>query len=217
MRIISRHTLFFHTFAFDMEFMETNQDILFDRNSVEFVTVAAEYCAFLEGTASLSRPKFVDTTLKLLPLLYLKALLIPRCEIIGFEEPESYVTEEIYEGMRLHLARLMGEKDDYLEVFTPDMNYSEGPLTKSVSEDLSDIYQALKDFIFVFKLGVRESMHDSLALCRERFEEYWGQTLVNTLRALHEAKYQNPESAEEDESGHEPDTCGDPDCGCHSS
>lgn len=178
--------------------MEANQDILFTRNSVEFVTVAAEFCAFLEGSSGMGRKKFVDTTIKILPLLYLKALLIPACEVRGWEEPESYVTEDIYEGMRLHLASIMGEKDDYLEVFTPDMAYSEGPLTKSVSEDLCDMYQALRDFVFVFKQGVRESMYDSLALCRERFEEYWGQTLVNTLRALHEARYKNPDPEEDD-------------------
>jgi len=28
-----------------------------------------------------------------------------------------------------------------------------------------------------------------LAQCREHFVEYWGQTLVNTMRALHEVKY----------------------------
>lgn len=197
--------------------METNQDIIFDRNSVEFVTVAAEFCAFLEGSSGMGRKRFVDTTLKILPLLYLKALLIPECEVIGFDEPENYVTEDIYEGMRIHLASVMEEKDDYLEVFTPDMAYSEGPLTRSVSEDLCDIYQALRDFIFVFKQGARESMHDSLALCRERFEEYWGQTLVNTLRALHEAKYKHPDPEEETPDGSGSGFSEDPDYAGHPS
>lgn len=176
--------------------MKENQDIIFDRNTVEFVTVAAEYCAFLERSSGMERRIFVDTTIKILPLLYLKALLLPECEMTMFEEPETYVTEEGYERMRSHIAAIMKEKDDYLEVFTPDMAYSEGALTGSVAEDLSDIYQVLRDFIFVFKQGIRETMHDSVAICRERFSEYWGQTLVNTLRALHEAKFKDPDAEE---------------------
>ncbi len=181
--------------------MEEYQDIIFDRNSVEFVTVAAEYCAFLEKCQqqSIGRKRFVDTIVKLLPLLYLKATLIPECETIGFEEPDAYVTEESYERMRSVLAGIMGEKDDYLEVFTPDMAYSEGALPNFISEDLCDIYQALRDFIFVFRQGIHETMHDALAVCRTRFVDYWGQTLVNTLRALHEAKYKDPDTEEEEE------------------
>lgn len=181
--------------------MEEYQDIIFERNSIEFVTVAAEYCAFLEKCQQqpISRWRFVDTTVKLLPLLYLKATLIPPCETLGFEEPDAYVTEESYERMRATLADIMGDKDDYLEVFTPDMAYSEGALPNFISEDLCDIYQALRDFIFVFRQGVHETMHDALALCRERFADYWGQTLVNTLRALHEAKYKDPDEEEDSE------------------
>ncbi len=180
--------------------MEENQDIIFERNSVEFVTVAAEYCGFLERSSGMERVRFVDTAVKILPLLYLKALLLPECEVVGLDEPENYVTEDIYEQMRAHLASVMGDKDEYLEVFTPDMVYSETPLTRAVSEDLCDIYQALRDFIFVFKQGSRDTMHDSLALCRERFQEYWGQNLVNTLRALHEAKFGKPEEGYTEDS-----------------
>lgn len=176
--------------------MKENQDIIFDRNTVEFVTVAAEYCAFLERSSGMKRRIFVDTTIKILPLLYLKALLLPECEMTAFEEQETYVTEENYEHMRSHIVAIMKEKDDYLEVFTPDMAYSEGALTGSIAEDLSDIYQVLRDFIFVFKQGIRETMHDSIAICREHFAEYWGQTLVNTLRALHEAKFKDPDTEE---------------------
>ncbi len=181
--------------------MEEYEDVIFERNSVEFVTVAAEYCAFLERCAEqpIGRKHFVDTAVKLLPLLYLKASLLSPCETMGMEETETFVTEDGYERLRSVLASIMGEKDDYLEVFTPDMAYSEGALPNYISEDLCDIYQVLRDFIFVFRQGVHETMHDSLALCREYFEEYWGQTLVNTLRALHEAKYKNPDEEEEPE------------------
>lgn len=179
--------------------MENKSQVIFDRNTVEFVTVAAEFCAFLEQAESRKRSDFVDTTLKILPLLYIKASMLPPCEMLGDSEPETFVTEDDYEVIRLTLANLMGEKDDYLEVFLQDMVYSDTPIKKNISEDLADIYQDVKNFVSVFKLGFDETMHDSLALCKENFALYWGQTLVNTMRALHDVHYNHQdEEAEED-------------------
>lgn len=171
------------------EVMKKESQVIFDRNVAEFVTVAAEFCRYLEQAESVSRIQFVDTTLKLLPLLYLKAQMLPACEQIGDEAPENYVTEETYEVMRLTLSGLMADQDDYLDVFVSDMKYSDQPVARHISEDLSDIYQDIKDFVFVFRLGLNETMHDALAICRENFRLYWGQKLVNTLRALHEVRY----------------------------
>lgn len=178
--------------------MEKESQTIFDKNVIEFVTVAAEFCAFLERAESMKRSDFVDTSLKILPLLYLKASLLPPCERLGEEELETYVTEEVYEILRLNLAELMGEKDDYLDVFVEDMVYSDQPIKKCISEDLADIYQDIRDFIFVFQLGLNETMNDSLALCQENFGLLWGQKLVNTLRALHDVKYHQEEEEEEE-------------------
>ena len=115
----------------------------------------------------------------------------------------------------------MGEKDDYLDVFVQDMAYSDQPIKKSISEDLADIYQDIKDFIFVFQLGLNETMNDSLAICQENFGMLWGQKLVNTLRALHDVKYnQNDEEDENSEEEYnEPDNddycCGEKNFHCH--
>ena len=179
--------------------MEKESQTIFDKNVIEFVTVAAEFCAFLERAESMKRSTFVDTSLKILPLLYLKASMLPKCETIGDEAPETYVTEEIYEILRINLAGLMGDKDDYLDVFVQDMVYSDQPIKKSISEDLADIYQDLKDFISVFQLGLNETMNDSLVICKEHFEEFWGQRLVNTMRALHDVKYNSTEEDVMDE------------------
>ena len=180
--------------------MKKESQVIFDRNVVEFVTVAAEFCKFLEQAEGTKRSVFVDTSLKILPLLYLKTSLLPECETIGDEAPETYVTEETYEVLRMNIAGILAEKDDYLDVFVSDMKYSAQPITKYISEDLADIYQDIKDFIFVFQLGLNETMNDSLAICQENFRLYWGQKLVNTLRALHDVKYAQGED-EEDMNG----------------
>lgn len=178
-------------------FMENKEQVIFSRNTVEFVTVAAEFCAYLERAESLRRKDFVDTILKILPLLYIKASMLPECEMMSDTEPETFVTEDDYEVLRYSLASLMADKDDYLEVFMQDMQYSDTPITRLISEDLADIYQDIKNFVSVFQLGFDETMHDSLALCRDNFALYWGQTLVNTMRALHSVKF-NPSDEEEE-------------------
>ena len=201
--------------------MEKESQTIFDKNVIEFVTVAAEFCAFLERAKRMKRSTFVDTSLKILPLLYLKASMLPKCETIGDEALETYVTEEIYEILRINLSGLMADKDDYLDVFVQDMVYSDQPIKKSISEDLADIYQDIKDFIFVFQLGLNETMNDSLAICQENFGTLWGQKLVNTLRALHDVKYNQEEEEEvgNEEGFYEPsddtDCCEEDGCHCH--
>ncbi len=195
--------------------MKKESQTIFDKNVIEFVTVAAEFCAFLERAEGMKRKAFVDTTLKILPLLYLKASMLPKCETIGDEAPETYVTEEMYEVLRINLSDILAEKDDYLEVFLPEMAYSDQPIKKNISEDLADIYQDIRDFIFVFQLGLNETMNDSLAICQENFGMLWGQKLVNTLRALHDVKYnQEPDEEDEYESDNDHCHCDDEDCHC---
>ena len=166
--------------------MEKESQTIFEKNVIEFVTVAAEFCAFLERAEHMKRKAFVDTSLKILPLLYLKASLLPKCETIG------------------------------------DEVYSDQPIKKSISEDLADIYQDIKDFIFVFQLGLNETMNDSLAICQENFGLLWGQKLVNTLRALHDVKYNQQDENDEEDNEEENNELSDDDycceedgCHCH--
>lgn len=179
--------------------MKNRSEVIFDKNTIEFVTVAAEYCSFLEKTNEKCRDEFVDMALKLLPLLYLKASLIPLCERIGIDELEQSVSEDDYEFIRTSVKQVMGFQDDYLEVFTPDMQYSDGALTCEISEDMADIYQDVRDFVEMFKSENNITMNDALVICKEHFADYWGQKLVNSMRALHDVKY-NQHGEEDNEA-----------------
>lgn len=183
---------------------ENNSQVIFDKNAVEFVTVAAEFCGFMERVSDMKRRDFVDKSLKLLPLLYLKASLLPACERMEESDPETFVTETDYEVVQSSVASLLGEYDDFLEVFLDDMAYSDTPIHQNISECLADIYQPLKDFICVFQLGLEQTMNDSLAICRELFAEFWGQRLVNVMRALHDVKYRQLAHGEETEEESSP-------------
>ena len=164
---------------------------VYSKNVIEFVTVCREFCKWLEDGDIKSRKEFAGTSLKILPLLYLKTSVLKKPELILDDFLENFVTEDNYEYVRTRIKTIMGKFDDYLEVFTQDIQLSESPLTSSVSENIADIYQDIKDFILNYRTAVTEIMNDALAEVLNKFEIYWGQQLVNVLRAIHQAYYGN--------------------------
>lgn len=170
--------------------MQMEKSPVFDRNTVEFVTVAAEYCSFVEKAGECEPERMLDVLSKLLPLLYLKASMLDEVTVQGLYLEES-VSEPEYDALRSRLQAVLRENDDYLEVFVEEMKYSDTPVRRCISEDLADIWQALKNFVNSYRSGLSEVMEEAVAVVTDGFRTYWGQTLANTLRAVHSAKY-NP-------------------------
>ncbi len=168
---------------------------------IDFIRVAAEYCLFLEHLdGSTDRQTLLDRMTKFLPMIYLKATLLPELEMQGDEDLPEVVTEEDYNYVQHAVWNHLRADDSYLEVFTPDMQFSEEPLTANISEDLADIYQDLKNFVSVFADRNEPLMADAIARVRDHFVTYWGQKLVNAMRPLHELRFAEPtdEVGEED-------------------
>ncbi|MEG1574164.1 MAG: DUF5063 domain-containing protein [Bacteroidales bacterium] len=161
---------------------------IYGKNSVEFVTVCVEFCAFIERAPETKMIDFTTKAVKLLPLLYLKASLVEPEECYD-DYPERFVSEEFYNGIRYGIENVLGTQDAYLEVFIEGMQYSDTPITASISEDLADIYQCIKDFISVYRLGNDSTSRAALTACAESFREYWGQKAVNVMRPLHTLCY----------------------------
>ena len=178
--------------------VDEKKNVVYSRDTIELVTVAAEFCAYLEQSEGRKRKDFIDTVLKILPLLYLKASLLPAVE--GAEDflPEAFVSEQDYEFMRLTLGDIMGDKDDYLDFCNDEVRFSDEPAMKTISEDLADLYQALKNFVETYRIGIDENMYEAVAEVGCSFSLYWGQTLANALRALHRVKYA-PHQGDDDE------------------
>lgn len=165
------------------------EEIVYSNYTIDFARVALEYCAFVEKIKESNKLAFVDNMTKVLPLLYLKASIIPPIEQDYESTLEAKVTEDMYTKVLDSVAEVLGNDDLYLETFHPDIKMSDSPVAVKVSEDLADIYQDLGNFIAVFKNGQKETMNDSLSLCLDNFRQFWGQRLVNALRALHHIKY----------------------------
>ncbi len=172
-------------------------NVVYSRNVIEFVTVAGEYCNFLEKAGKSGTRDFLGKLQKLLPLLYLKVSLLPEFESDQEESPEKFVTELDYNLIRGKIAGITGEYDDYQEVFDSGMQFSESALTASISENLSDIFQDLKDFISLYQIGNETVMESGLWECQNNFKEFWGQKLVNCLRAVHQLIFSDIEFEEQ--------------------
>ncbi len=164
---------------------ESNTHYVYQEPAIEFVTVAVQVCLYLEQMAEHEKSDFIDKMLCLLPLLYLKARLLPKTneEMDGY--PERFVTEQEYEDLRLMVAQKLGSDDAYLEVFMEDMRYSDEPITAFISENIADIYQEIKDLACNYQTREEAVMNDALVSCLEGFEQHWGQKLLNVLRPLH--------------------------------
>lgn len=179
--------------------MEKENNPIYERNTLEFVTVALEFCTFVENAGNTGLFDFLDKAVKILPLLYLKATLLPEAEEEEDAEPELTVTEDMYESVRNRIAGLLGEKDSYLETFHPDMQYSDTPIAAFISENLADVYQDTGNFISLFRQGNEEVMLGAIVLCHKNFSEFWGQQLLNALKALHAVRYSDEEFLETNE------------------
>ncbi|MDR0614295.1 MAG: DUF5063 domain-containing protein [Dysgonamonadaceae bacterium] len=167
------------------------EDVVLSKYTEDFVRAALDYCIVMEKTGQGEKKLFVDNMVRILPLLYLKVSIIPPVEENYESDLGAKVTEEMYDRVRENISNLLGEDDLYLETFHPDIKLSDLPVAVKISEDLADIYQDLGNFIAVFKNGQKETMNDSLVLSIRNFEKYWGQRLVNALRALHFVKYKD--------------------------
>ena len=87
----------------------------------------------------------------------------------------------------------MAEDDVFLETFEEDMKYSDTPVSASVSEDLTDIYQELYNFVASVRDVNTEAIKSIIISCKEDFAAFWGQTLCNVMRALHSSFYKQNE------------------------
>ncbi|MGQ9846115.1 MAG: DUF5063 domain-containing protein [Bacteroidales bacterium] len=164
---------------------------VFHKNTIEFITVCKEYVAFCEDLTSYD-PQMSSVFLhRLLPLIYLKASLLPT-----YEPSEGLldeiVSEDIYNFIQKNFEEKFGEMDLDCEIF--DINTQDNEKnTAPLSEILTDIYQDLKTVLTHYETGDELIMESSLYVCKQNFELFWGQRLTAAMQILHILNYLNGE------------------------
>lgn len=176
----------------------TSDKVIYQHDVIEFAQVAVQFCAQLERANEAERGEFIDKLLKLIPLLYMKAQLLPEVESDGDFLPDDFVTEQDYNFVLTSVAQQLGDDDMYLDIVTDEMLQTDDTQWKRVSEHLADAYQPLRNFLAAYQRGVEECMHDALWALHDSFAQYWGEALTSALLRLHRIKYTERQDSDDD-------------------
>ncbi|HUX53295.1 MAG TPA: DUF5063 domain-containing protein [Williamwhitmania sp.] len=173
------------------EFEEAGQ-LVYSKPVLEFTTVANEVCKFIENPTSLEVASLLGTLQKVLPFLYMKATLLPQTELLFDDGNEKFVTEEEWQAIRNRLLAIIGKYDSYVELMDEETETDEAKVS-SISENLADIYQDLKDYSSLFQIGAEQIMNDALWEIKYNFQRYWGIKVLSTMSTIHRL-LENPEN-----------------------
>lgn len=185
--------------------MGKKQNQVYSSGVFEFVAAANEFCKYAEHASEIRGGELLRILQRLLPFIYIKASLLPALEPVFEDGNEKIVTEADWDRVREAFRKQFGSADDYLELADMKINETEDIVPSSISEDMADIYQDLKDFLIPYQTGTEEVMNDAVWECRMNFENIWGQKLVNSMRAIHRTVYFEEEPGSEEKPENETD------------
>ena len=175
----------------------TEENPVLSRQVIEMITVAHEYCLFFEQVEKYSAQEIFSYFQKIGPLLYLKGAVLPANVEADPEFMERFVTEEQWESVFKTLREKFGDDDVY---FVHDHNYDSEEV--SLSDNMSDIYQDMKDFVMLYQKAPMQSKRCAVAELQKLFENHWGLRILQALTNIHVKIYRNsidPELFSDDE------------------
>jgi hypothetical protein len=158
---------------------------------LEFYTVALPFILLMEKSGKQDTNHFVSDAARLLPYLYLKALLL---EATGDEEAEvpGIVTVEEYHNIQLMVQKCLKSLD--LPVFIPEDQEEEGHFTL-ISELLTDVYQEVKNFVTNFEMLDENDKVLLADAMRRGFSLHWGKKVLFAQMGIHRIITEESEKA----------------------
>ncbi|HNY14974.1 MAG TPA: DUF5063 domain-containing protein [Bacteroidales bacterium] len=178
--------------------MDNTNHPVYSHNVVEFVAVANEFCKYAEHAGEIKGDEMLRIMQRIMPLMYLKASLLPSLEPVFDDGNEKFVTETDWQKIHDTLARSLGTANDFMAQMGEVTDDSDIPVPITLSENMADIYQDMKDFVLLYQTGTTEVMNDAVWECRMNFETFWGQKLLNSLRTIHGFIYSGKQVEEND-------------------
>src|SRR4030042_1953159 len=91
--------------------MDKKTDPVYSRNVVEFVAVANEYCKYAEHAGEIKGDEMLRILQRILPLLYLKASLLPALEPVFEDGNEKFVSESDWNRINSMFREKFGSAD----------------------------------------------------------------------------------------------------------
>lgn len=160
---------------------------------LEMITVANEFCLFLEKAEDYSKKEILEFLQKVLPLIYIKASLLPDIIAEDEEATEHYVTEEQWGELFNMIRAKTGEEDTFFYIDNREKSHTDA-VKGSISENIADIYQDLKDFLLLYQRPLNIYKENAIRDCRQLFATRFGYRIVNTQVAIHFILFKEPEN-----------------------
>ncbi len=174
---------------------------VYQKSVIEFLTVANDYCLFIEKAHTYKREEIIHYVNNIAPLLYLKGNLLPEITTEFPEAGERYVTEENWEIIFNELRQIFGAEDEFWyinESFFIDSEITKG----SIAEYLTDVYQDMKDFVMLYQRDSIEIQKNAVHIVKMLFKSHWGFKLIRILKNIHYLLYKDFYIEEDPGTGH---------------
>jgi hypothetical protein len=152
---------------------------------VAFVTASNHYCQLLEQPSGGDGKAFIASLVAICSRIYADFVTLGETEPMYDSAMEPTVTEQDWSSVYQQVARILGPYNETLRPAEEDEFDRSEMVRHTISEDLADIYQELKDFTTIYSRGLEELMNDAAWELKERFAEHWGEKLLRALLALH--------------------------------
>lgn len=174
--------------------MADGKELIYSKGVLEMLTVANEFCLFIEDIKSQSRENAITYLQKVFPLLYLKGSLLPDVLVSDSEANERFVTEEHWENIFNAVKEKMDKQNDFWFIPFPSDSIPH-PAKGTIAEHIADIYQDMKDFIVLYQKAGVSAKENAVSECKRLFQTNWGTRVLETTKTFHQLL--NPEGKEE--------------------
>lgn len=151
-----------------------------------FVKAANDCCLYLEELKGEEGKEFIPEAIKHLSALYHTFLHIGDTTAVYDSSSEPAVSEQDWSSLFQRIAAILKEHNDMVRIAGENEFDRSELVNHTISEDIADVYQELKDFTSIYSRGIEELMNDAAWELGERFTEHWGTKLLRALSALHE-------------------------------
>ncbi len=172
--------------------------IVANKQVFDMFTVANEFCIFMEEHESREKTYISEYLNRVLPLLYIKGLLLPDVEPNYEIDNERFVTEDKWEYMYNSVMQIFGSENSYY-FWSFELNEY---IQTTVSENLADMYQDLKDFVLLYSKPLYYAKINAIYLCKESFFQRWGKIITHLLGYLHYINYEKENENDEKYATH---------------
>ena len=159
-------------------------------NVIDMITVANEFCLFIEKIPDYSNEDIIEYLRKIIPLLYIKGCILPVVQVSDESANERFLTEEQWEQAFNDLRKVFGDKEIYWYIDNSDPQDND-PIKASLAENFADVYQDMKDFLLLYQKNTQAARENAVNECKNLFENHWGYRLVNALKTLHHLTFQD--------------------------